>query len=449
LGGNTCITPIFQQPNNPIFPHSIIPTFQQSIIPKFKYSKILMLKRKQTMAKGKDLKPHIGIFGRRNNGKSSFINRLVGQDVAIVSNFAGTTTDPVKKSVEIFGVGPAIIVDTAGIDDTGELGSKRIEKTLEVIKTIDCAILLIAGNMFGSYESDLIDEFRRYDVPFVIVHNKSDLEPLDLRAAEKIRDIAKTKVIDYSAVANDELESVVEELKLNIPKTAYIKPSLLGGMIKPKDIVLLITPIDSEAPEGRMILPQQMAIRDVLDNDAICVTLKETELEDFLATGLKPALVVTDSQAFGYVSKIIPREIPLTGFSVVFARARANFDKYLEGTPSLSKLNDRDRVLILESCTHHVSCEDIGRFKIPDWLKKFTEKNIEFDVVPGLEKLPRDINDYSMVIQCGGCVVTQKQVKNRLQPAIEAGIPVTNYGMAIAYMEGIFDRAVEPFMVTA
>jgi [FeFe] hydrogenase H-cluster maturation GTPase HydF len=317
---------------------------------------------------------------------------------------------------------------------------------MEVIKTIDCAILLIAGNKFGNYESDLIDEFKRFEVPFIIVHNKSDLEPLDVRAAEKIKDITKSKVIDYSAIENIELESIVEELKLTIPKTAYVKPSLLGGLIRPKDIVLLITPIDSEAPEGRMILPQQMAIRDVLDNDAICITIKETELEDLLAKGIRPALAVTDSQAFGFVSKLIPEEVPLTGFSVVFARARANFDKYLEGTPQIGQLKEGDKVLILESCTHHVSCEDIGRYKIPDWIRKFTGKNIEFEVVPGLEKIPGEITDYALVIQCGGCVVTQKQVKNRLLPAIEAGIPVSNYGMAIAYMEGIFDRAIEPFM---
>ena len=254
------------------------------------------------------------------------------------------------------------------------------------------------------------------------------------------------KAIDYSTLNNEKLESVVKELKLTIPKTAYVKPSLLKGLVSPKDIVLLITPIDSEAPEGRMILPQQMAIRDVLDNDCICITVKETELEDFLATGIKPALAITDSQAFGFVSKIIPKDVPLTGFSVVFARVRANFEKYIEGTPALGTLKDGDRVLIMESCTHHVSCEDIGRYKLPNWVEEFSGKKIEFDVVPGLEKLPGDINEYALVIQCGGCVVTQKQVKNRLKPAINAGIPVTNYGMAIAYMQGIFERAIEPFI---
>lgn len=398
------------------------------------------------MAKGKDIKPHIGIFGRRNNGKSSFINQLVGHEVAIVSDHAGTTTDPVKKSVEIFGVGPAIIIDTAGIDDSGDLGEKRIEKTMEVIKTIDCAILIIAGNVFSTFEHGLIEEFNKYEVPFLTVHNKSDIEHLNYRKGDWIKSITGSKVLDYSAKDNLELETIVNELKLLIPKTAYVKPSLLKGLIKPKEIVLLITPIDSEAPEGRMILPQQMAIRDVLDNDGICVTIKETELADFMALGLKPALVITDSQVFGFVSKHIPEEIPLTGFSVVFARARANFEKYLEGTPQLGKLQDSDRVLILESCTHHVSCEDIGRHKLPKWISEFSAKNLEYEIVPGLEKLPRDINEYALVVQCGGCVVTQKQVKNRLRPAIESGIPVTNYGMAIAFMNGIFERAVEPFM---
>lgn len=400
------------------------------------------------MAKGKDLKPHIGIFGRRNNGKSSFINRLVGQDVAIVSKHAGTTTDPVKKSIEIFGIGPAIIIDTAGIDDSGDLGAKRVEKTLEVIKTIDCAILLLAENVFNSYETKLIEEFKNYEVPFLIVHNKCDIEPLNRRKADCIKSATGKKVIDCSAIDNNELESVIEELELTIPKTAYVKPSLLKGLIKPKDVVLLITPIDSEAPEGRMILPQQMAIRDILDNDCICVTVKETELEDFIATGIKPALAITDSQAFGYVSEILPDDIPLTGFSIVFARARANFENYLIGTYKLADLKDGDRVLILESCTHHVSCDDIGRFKIPNWLKEFSGKEIEFDVVSGLERISRPISDYAIVVQCGGCVVTQKQVKNRLKPAIDAGIPVTNYGMAIAFMEGIFERAIDPFMET-
>ena len=398
------------------------------------------------MAKGKDLKPHIGIFGRRNNGKSSFINRITGQEVANVSDHPGTTTDPVRKSVEIFGIGPAIIIDTAGIDDAGELGKKRVERTMNVIKTIDCAILLIAENIFDSFEIELIEAFKKYEVPFLIVHNKSDIKCVNIRKASRIKAITGKKVIDYSAINNRELETIIEELKSSIPETAYVKPSLFEGLINPKDIVLLITPIDSEAPEGRMILPQQMAIRDVLDHDGICITIKETELENFMEMGIRPALVVTDSQAFKFVASIIPDDIPLTGFSIVFAKNRANFEKYLEGTPALANLKDGDKVLILESCTHHISCEDIGRFKLPDWIRKFTKKQIEFEIVAGLDNIPGNLNNYVLVVQCGGCVATQKQVKNRLLPAIEAGIPVTNYGMAIAFMNGIFKRAVAPFL---
>jgi [FeFe] hydrogenase H-cluster maturation GTPase HydF len=397
------------------------------------------------MSKGKDVKPHIGIFGRRNNGKSSFINLLVGQDLAIVSNQPGTTTDPVNKSVEIFGIGPAILIDTAGVDDTGELGEKRIKKTLEVVKKVDCAILLIANNQFKIYELDLINRFKEYDIPYLVVHNKSDIEKLNELTVHTIQSITSSEIIDFSTVETSNLDELIELIKKTIPQTAYQKPSLFGDLVKPKDVVLLITPVDSEAPDGRMILPQNMAIRDVLDNDCICVTVKETEIEDFLKLGIKPALAVTDSQAFGMVSKLIPEDVPLTGFSVIFARLKGDFEKYLEGTTHISNLQDGDRILILESCTHQVSCDDIGRFKIPNWLLKFTGKKLEFTVVSGLSETNEDIEDFAMVIQCGGCMVTKKQVHSRLKPAIDAGVPVTNYGLAIAYMHGVFDRATAPF----
>ena len=396
------------------------------------------------MSKGKDLKPHIGIFGRRNNGKSSIINMLVGQDVAIVSGVAGTTTDPVKKSVEIFGVGSAIIIDTAGIDDSGDLGEKRIERTLKVISTIDLAILVIVANIFGDYEKDLIKGFQEYHVPFVIFHNKADQKPLSEEARIKIGLLTNAEILDISTLNNNSLVPATEVIKKVIPPSAYLKPSLFEGMIRPKDLVLLVTPIDSEAPEGRMILPQQMAIRDVLDQDALCLVVKETELQDVFDRGLKPALVVTDSQAFGMVSKIVPEDIPLTGFSVLFARIRANFDLYLKGTHKLSELKTGDRVLILESCSHHVSCDDIGRVKLPKWISEFSGKGIQFDVVAGQDPIPGSMTDYALVVQCGGCVVTQKQLAGRLKPAVEAGIPVTNYGLSIAYMNGVFDRAVAP-----
>ncbi len=397
------------------------------------------------MSKGKDLKPHIGLFGRRNNGKSSIINMLVGQDVAIVSDFAGTTTDPVKKSVEIFGIGPAIIIDTAGIDDSGELGEKRIERSLKVIPTIDLAILVIANNQFGSYEEALVEKFKAYEVPFVIFHNKADNQPILEEVKANILRKTEVEPLDVSALNGASLVPATELIKSKIPPSAYVKPSLFEGMVKPKDLVLLVTPIDSEAPEGRMILPQQMAIRDVLDHDALCLVVKETELQDVFDRGWQPSLVVTDSQAFGMVSKIVPEHIPLTGFSVLFARIRANFDAYMAGTPKLGQLQDGDRVLILESCSHHVSCDDIGRVKLPKWISKFSGKNLDFDVVAGNDPFPGDIANYALVVQCGGCVVTQKQLAGRLKSALDAGVPVTNYGLSIAYMNGIFDRAVAPF----
>lgn len=398
------------------------------------------------MAKGKDLKPHIGIFGRRNNGKSSIINLMVNQEVAIVSPEPGTTTDPVKKSIEIFGIGPAIIIDTAGIDDTGELGQKRIQKTYEVIKTIDCAILVIALNEFGFYEKELIKQFRDLSIPYLIVHNKSDIQPLESITIEKIKEFSKAEVIDFNTVEDNQLIRLTDELKRTIPETAYQKPSLLEGIIEPNGLILLVTPIDSEAPEGRMILPQVMAIRDVLDHDNICVVLKETQLIQYFESGMPlPQLVITDSQAFAFVNTIVPPQVPLTSFSIIFARLRGDFEHYIAGTPTLGKLEDGDKILILESCTHQVSCEDIGRQKLPNWIKKFSGKDLHFDIVAGLVSV-NEIANYRMVIQCGGCVVTRKQLLNRLKPAVDANVAVSNYGMTIAYLNGIFDRVMEPFL---
>ncbi|MGQ9847621.1 MAG: [FeFe] hydrogenase H-cluster maturation GTPase HydF [Bacteroidales bacterium] len=399
------------------------------------------------MNKGRDLKPHIGIFGRRNVGKSSFINVLTDSDTAIVSDIPGTTTDPVKKSMEIFGIGPAVIIDTAGIDDEGDLGRKRVERTLQTLRQIDLAILIISENRFGKEEVELISSFRKNDIPFIIIHNKSDLELLKNSTIEKIREITDAVIIEFSNVTNWQKEKVIEAIRNSIPETSYVKPSLFGGLIKRGDVVMLITPIDLEAPEGRLILPQVMAIRDVLDNDAINIVLKETEVEAFLKnSGIKPNLVVTDSQVFGYVNSIIPKDIPLTGFSIAYARMRGPFEEYVKGVTKLSNLNDGDRILILESCTHQVNCDDIGRFKLPRWIREFSKKELEFDVVSGLTEITRPLNQYALVIQCGGCMITRKQVFARLKPAIDAGIPVTNYGITIAYLNGILDRALEPFM---
>jgi [FeFe] hydrogenase H-cluster maturation GTPase HydF len=396
--------------------------------------------------KGRELKPHIGIFGRRNNGKSSLINALAGQDVAIVSDQPGTTTDPVRKSVEIFGIGPAILVDTAGIDDVGDLGKLRIRKTLQIIKAIDLAIIVIADNSLGEFENDLISHFKKFDVPFIFVHNKSDLSPISSELKNKISLGIQSEVADFSALNPENKELLIEMIIRHMPATAYQSTSLLGGLLSRGDIVMLITPIDNEAPEGRMILPQVQAIRDVLDNDCINVVLKETEVDHFLkTTGIKPRLAITDSQMFGRIDKFIPKDIPLTGFSVLLARHKGPFDKYLEGTPKIDELKDGDRVLILESCTHQVNCDDIGRYKIPDWLCNHTGKKLEFDIVAGLDSFDKDLTKYALIVQCGGCMITKKQVHSRLKEAIEAGIPITNYGMAIAWTKGIYARAIEPF----
>ena len=398
------------------------------------------------MTKGRDNKPHIGIFGRRNNGKSSLINALTGQDVAIVSDIAGTTTDPVKKSIEIAWIGPVVMIDTAGIDDTGELGLKRVVKTKDVISLIDLAILVISNNEFDDPEKNLIHDFQANDLPFIIVHNKSDIAEINRKLFAFINDKYDVPVINFSALYPKNTEELIELIRTTIPETAFHKQTLVGDLISYGDVVLLITPIDIEAPEGRMILPQMQVIRDVLDHDGIAVVCKEREVDALLKKmNPKPVLVVTDSQVFPKADAAIPRNIPLTSFSIVLARQKGDFNNYMKGTPHLSKLRDGDRLLILESCTHHVSCDDIGRVKIPRWLTNFSGKKLEFDVVAGLNKISRPITDYAMVMQCGGCMITRKQIISRLKPAIDAGIPVTNYGMAIAYVHGIYNRAIAPF----
>jgi [FeFe] hydrogenase H-cluster maturation GTPase HydF len=397
------------------------------------------------MSKGRDHKPHIGIFGRRNNGKSSLINALSGQDTAIVSDVAGTTTDLVKKSIEIEGIGPVILLDTAGIDDIGELGQKRVAKTNEALKIIDLAILVITNNTISEPEMELIHKFEELKLAWFAVHNKADLATIE----EQTIDYKKKKnreIISFSTIQKTKLDEIILKIQKHIPESAYKIPSLIGDIMQYGDTVLLITPIDIEAPEGRLILPQVQVIRDILDNDGIAVVIKEREIDTYLSKmNPKPALVVTDSQVFLKADAAIPKEIPLTSFSIILARQKGDFSNYIKGTPHIDQLKDGNKVLILESCTHHVSCDDIGRVKIPRWLTNYTGKKLEFTFVTGLDKLP-NIHDYSMVIQCGGCMITRKQVLNRLKPAIDAGIPISNYGMAIAYCHGIYHRAVAPFL---
>jgi [FeFe] hydrogenase H-cluster maturation GTPase HydF len=355
----------------------------------------------------------------------------------------------VKKSFEITGFGPVILVDTAGIDDSGELGQKRVERTIRTLELVDLALLVVTNNSWGQFEDNLIRLFRDKDLSFIVIHSKSDIEKPDEDFIKKVSSLTGTILFEFSSTDKRNYEELIDLLRNTIPEYSYKTPTLLGDLIKYGDIVLLITPIDVEAPTGRLILPQVQAIRDILDNDAVAIVLKEREVDSFLKkTNLKPALVITDSQVFVKADASIPRDIPLTSFSIMLARFKGDFENYLKGTPKISELKNGDRVLLLESCTHHVSCDDIGRTKIPRWISGFTGKHIEYDVVAGLDSLPRPIKEYSLVIQCGSCMITRTQLHNRLHVAINAGVPVTNYGMAIAYVQGIYNRAIAPFMKT-
>ncbi|MBN2480661.1 MAG: [FeFe] hydrogenase H-cluster maturation GTPase HydF [Bacteroidales bacterium] len=399
------------------------------------------------MQKGKEGKPHIGIFGRRNYGKSSLLNVLTGQQIAIVSDQPGTTTDPVKKSMEIPGIGPVVLIDTAGIDDTGDLGIQRIHKTMQVLERIDMAILLISNNELGECELSLLHEMHASGTPFLIIHGKSDLVPADPDLCSYLQNKYHVPVVEFNNTHPDNLEELIRAIRNFMPETAYRQPSLLGDLVGQQDVVLLITPIDTEAPEGRLILPQVQAIRDILDNNCIAIVLKEDQTGSFLKnTGIMPKLVVCDTSVILKADASVPKNIPLTGFSILLAHHKGEFEKYLEGTPAISRLDDGDRVLIMESCTHHVSCDDIGRFKIPQWMSSFTGRKLDFDVVSGLDHLVKPITDYALVVQCGGCMITRRQLSRRLKPAIDANVPVTNYGMAIAYMQGVYERAIAPFL---
>ena len=398
------------------------------------------------MKRGRESSPHIGIFGRRNFGKSSLINVLAGQDIAIVSDHPGTTTDPVKKTFEITGYGPVVLIDTAGIDDTGKLGKKRVDKSFAFIETVDLGLLLVTYRCWEEIEDRIVSRFIENDVPYLIIYNKSDISVPDEEYREKVRRATGKDIFLFSAINPAGSDNLIRLIKNSVPENILGTPTLLGDIISYGDIVLLITPVDIEAPEGRLILPQVQAIRDIIDNDAIAVVLKEREVDAFLRnTGIKPALAITDSQIFVKADASIPAEIPLTSFSIALARMKGSFDSYLKGTPHISRLKDGDKILLLESCTHHVSCDDIGRVKIPRWISNFSGKHLDFESVAGLDTIKNPVTSYALIIQCGGCMITRKQLQNRLRPAIMAGVPVTNYGMAIAYVQGIYRRAIAPF----
>ena len=395
---------------------------------------------------------HIGIFGKRNVGKSSLINILLGQEVAIVSDTPGTTTDPVKKRMEIPDIGPVQLIDTAGFDDGGEVGLKRVEKTMKVIEEIDMALLVFSGNVFGKEEKDVLARLKEFDVPVVVVHNQSDITPLDCGVAGDLNNMYDCDVVEFSCKmpSPEEQREAVDMLMAFIVKGLLLsggERTIMEGLVEPGDNFVLVCPIDSEAPAGRLILPQVMAIRDVLDNGGIATVLQPEQLEGYLVTKAPVKMVVTDSQAFRQVSQIVPENIPLTSFSVLMARAKGPFEEYMKGVKAIETLKDGDKVLVLESCTHHTSCEDIGRVKIPAMLQKKCGCKLQFTFISGLDQLPphEQLSDYALALQCGGCMVTRRQLANRIRRVVAAGVPVTNYGMCIAWVTGIFHRATALF----
>ncbi|GAB4328303.1 MAG: [FeFe] hydrogenase H-cluster maturation GTPase HydF [Bacteroidales bacterium] len=390
-------------------------------------------------------RPHLGIFGRRNTGKSSLINALTGQQVAIVSDTPGTTTDVVKKSIEIFGVGPVVVMDTAGIDDEGDLGRQRVETARHAMRKVDLALLVVAGEEFGTWETDLVEGFRSLGLPYIVVINKTDLTLPSEQFIQSITTKAGRNPVIVSATQKTGLEELISAIKEGFPASVFRKRSILEGLVSEGDWVVLVTPIDNEAPEGRMILPQVMAIRDVLDHGGINVVLREDQVEGYFSRqNVRPAIVVTDSQVFGKIHSFIPEEVPFTSFSILMTRKKGFFEDMYRFTPEISNLRDGDKVLILESCSHQVNCDDIGRFKLPGMIRQFTGVEPEFDFVQGLSPLPEDLKAYQLAIQCGGCMVTDRQLGNRVRQLLQEGIPVTNYGMALAWMTGIFNRVTQP-----
>lgn len=389
---------------------------------------------------------HISFFGKRNAGKSSVINAVTGQDLAIVSSVMGTTTDPVYKTMELLPLGPVMVIDTPGIDDEGELGALRVRKSYQVLNKTDIAILVIdstAGK--GEEELELIHRFHKKGIPYLIVYNK-----IDLLSTEKIKDLAMSvRAEEVLVSASDGMN--IQELK---EKIASLKPEdthkypLIQDLIEPLDLVILVVPIDKAAPKGRLILPQQQTIRDILERGALSLVVRDTELKStldhFLAQGVCPKLVVTDSQAFARVSKAVPENITLTSFSILFSRYKGELEIQLKSIAALSSIEDGDRILIAEGCTHHRQCGDIGTCKMPEWIRNYTGKKPVFEFTSGTE-FPDDVSSYKMVVHCGGCMLNEREMKYRIACCQDQGVPITNYGILIAQVTGILKRSLGPF----
>ncbi len=400
----------------------------------------------------KSMRLHIGIFGKTNVGKSSLLNRITSQNISIVSSIAGTTTDVVEKSMELLPIGPVTFLDTAGIDDRTELSEKRVEKTLSVIKRTDIAVIVTDYNGFDDYEAGLIKEFDALKIPYLIVVNKCDIKIPDEKVKEALKNLAESQkksendlILYTSTVSDKEIVFKFKNALVKLLPDDFVNPpKIAGDLIPPKSTVILVIPIDKEAPKGRIILPQVQTIRDLLDSDCMSYVVKENELKAALEN-LKtpPSLVITDSQAFKQVSEIVPKNIALTSFSILFARLKGDLGEFVKGAKAIENLKDGDKILILESCTHHAIEDDIGRVKIPNLLRKKTGKDLIIENFAGHD-FP-DITGYSLIIHCGACMTNRREILSRILAANKNGIPITNYGIAISYCLGILPRAIEIF----
>jgi len=392
----------------------------------------------------KGLRLHIGIFGRRNAGKSSVLNAVTGQGAAIVSEVPGTTTDPVEKAMELLPLGPVLFIDTAGIDDVGALGEQRVARTRQAIERTDVAVLVAEAGRWDAFEDELLAELKSAGVPVIAVMNKIDLAPAGAAAAG-VDPAPDVQVVRMCATRSEGVTDFKEALLRVVPDSFLAPPAILGDLLAPGQMAVLVVPIDLEAPKGRLILPQVQSIRDVLDNDAYCAVVKERELRDLL-DNLKrpPALVVTDSQAFLKVAADTPDDIPMTSFSILFARFKGDLETFVAGAARIDELRPGDRVLIAEACTHHPIGEDIGTVKIPRWLTQYVGGKLAFDFLRGRD-FPADLGAYRLVVHCGSCTFNRRQLLTRILRCRQAGVPITNYGVAIAASLGILPRALSPF----
>lgn len=387
---------------------------------------------------------HIGFFGRTNVGKSSLLNKISGQDISIVSTVAGTTTDVVEKSMELLPVGPVNFLDTAGVNDVSELADKRTEKTMKIINRTDIAVIVCDFDGIDTYEKDLAKQFQELKIPFMVVVNKSDIKEISQEKLDEIKKLSDHILITSAHNDKDLTFRFKKELVNMLPEDFVNPPKIAGDLVEEKSTVILVIPIDKEAPKGRIILPQVQILRDLLDSNCKVLSVKESELKEAIE-GLKtpPSLVITDSQAFKTVSEIVPENIPLTSFSILFARLKGDLNAFLQGAKTIDSLKDGDKVLILESCTHHAIEDDIGKVKIPNLIRKKTGKNILFEHYSGHD-FP-DISQYKLIVHCGACMTNRREVLSRILKAAQTGIPITNYGITISYCLGITDRAVRIF----